>query len=438
MDNKCKTNKIKISYIIYVFIFIFAPPIIPRINFVIVLFLFSFLCLITKHKSHILYFTKKSGVNFFVKYMMVAMLYLTIVMYFGFMLDPVNITNYIKTWYRFFMIIPIAITCIIHIIIMSEEWGYGFTELLKSLIYAALIQVVITSCMIFIPEFRDIILKILYFNTKDELCQNLWHVQRRYYSFSHNVLDTFGYGTGILAVIPLFYGVITNKYKFFLLSPVLLIVPLFNSRTGLIIYFIGVICILPFIFFQLTPKKLLKASIIFIILLIIVSKIYCHLINSFPTTMTWVQSGINDTIGFFKGENGNDSVSVIMSSSKFKLPDSILVIIGTGHNVYNASGYAHSDVGYVNDIWLVGLFGIFILYFPLTILFIRAFRKTKYISIKVLILFLSTSFFLANIKTIVFNYNVGTSIVLLIILFIIYKNKEINLGNRINGGMVNE
>lgn len=418
--------KIKLSYVIYIFLFVFAPPIVPKVNFILILFAYSLIQLLTKYKRRVMYAFKQSGALFYTKLMLVSMIYLTVIMFFGFLLDPVNLTNYINTWYRFFMIFPVVITCIIFIILRSEELGYGFKELLKGLIYAGLIQATTTMLMLLFPEFRNFLLKVLYFNTGNELSQNLWHIQRRFYAFSHNVFDTFGYGAGILAALPLFYGILTNKYKYFTFALFLLLVPLFNSRTGLIIFFIGVSCVFPFVVFQTNFKRLFKAIFVFLIMYIVILISFSFLVESFPNTFGWVESGINDVLGFLKGEMGDDSLSVITSSEKWHMPESIWILTGTGHNVYGARGYYHSDVGYVNDIWLVGILGLTLLYLPIITLFIKALKEIKILKARALIVFLMASFFVTNIKTIVLNYNVGTSIVFLITLFMIFNRNSIN------------
>jgi len=310
--------------------------------------------------------------------------------------------------------------------------GYKFGDLLKSVIYAGLLQAGITGIMLLSSEIRSFLLQILYFNTGNELSQNLWHIQRRFYAFSHNVFDTFGYGTGIIAAIPLFYGIINNRYKYFVLSVILLVVPLFNSRTGLIIFFIGVICAIPFLVFQTKIKNLFKLTFILSTIYILSSFSFQYISDNFPNTINWAKNGIDDFVYFFKGNVGNDSVSIITSSEKWHLPEKYWILTGTGHNVYGASGYSHSDVGYVNDLWLVGLLGIFLLYLPFIFLVIMALKKTSSIKVKSFIVFLMTAFFVANVKTIVLNYNVGTSITLLFLFFIVYYNENDKLKKGIN------
>jgi len=56
------------------------------------------------------------------------------------------------------------------------------------------------------------------------------------------------------------------------------------------------------------------------------------------------------------GHQSTTATSLFKDDS-WRLPRGAGLIFGTGHSVYGVDGYAHSDVGYVNDIWLVGILG---------------------------------------------------------------------------------
>lgn len=423
MNSKNKKNKkMNFTFTLYIFAYIFAPPLIPKINFIFIVFLYSFFMIIIKYKKKVIEVLRNSGIKFFTQMMLIAYVYIGLVMISGVLLDPVNLSNYAKTLYRFFLVTPVIVTCVSYIILRCNELGYGLEELLKILIYAGLIQATIAIIMAISPTIKEFFIRIIYFNTGDTLTQNLWHIQRRYFAFSNNVLDTFGYGTGIISILPLIYGIYKKKYIYFLYTPILLIVPLLNSRTGLIIAFIGLISLLPYFMLKSSLKQVVKSSIIIIILIWVSFIGLDYLYELHPTTMHWVKSGIEDAIGFFRGEVGTDSVSIITSESNWYTPKSIYILTGTGHTIYGATGYSHSDVGYINDLWLGGIIGILLLYIPFIIIFIRAYKSRYHPVDKILIIFLMLSFFVANIKTIILSYNVGTSIVMLLTFFVIYNN----------------
>ncbi len=417
------TPKIKLTYVTFIFLFIFAPPIVPKINFVIVLFGYALYKLVTKHRKKVMHVISRSGGSLYIKLMFFSWIYLLVIMFFGYLFDAVNISNYLTTWYRFFMIFPIVFVCIFYIIIVSESLGYRYTELLRAIIYAGLLQALITVLMLIFSPFREVLLKIAYINTGDELTQNLWHLQRRYYAFSHSMLDTFGFGTGLIASVSFMYALITKKSRYFVFSIILLVVPLFNSRTGLVVFLIGMFLSIFLLLRQPNVRGITRVIIVASGLSIILYFSYDFLLENFSTTIAWAESGISDFFAFFTGGSGDDSVSVITSSEKWFLPDSFWIFTGTGHNVFEAQGYAHSDVGYVNDIWLAGIVGSIFIYLPITVLFLKALLIADK-SQKILLLFLIISFYVANVKTIILNYNVGTSCILLIVLFMIYEKRK--------------
>ncbi len=431
MLGRISDSKIKLSFVVYLFFYMFAPPLIPKVNMIFFVAAFSLFMLMTKYRNSIKSVLYKSKIISFSVMIFCAFIYIGLIMSIGVFLDPVNPINYIKSGYRFFLLVPVTLICIVYVILRAKELEYGLKEVSKALILAGLIQTLFSVSMALIPQFREFLLNIMYMNTGDSLSQNLWHIQRRYYAFSQNVLDTFGYGTGILAILPLFYGFYIKRYVYCLLTPILLIVPLLNSRTGLVIAFIGILCFLLYTIFKTSFVQLLKMSIITFFLALISIQAINYFSKILPTTMYWVNSGINDAIGFFKGEKGTDSVSIITSQNNWLLPDSYFIFFGTGHNVYEAKGYSHSDVGYVNDIWLSGILGFTFLYSSMVFLFLTAFFKRNVFLIRTLVVFLALSFFVTNIKTIILSYNVGTSIVLLLLFFIIYES-NINNSDGVN------
>ncbi|AIQ37493.1 hypothetical protein R50345_24400 [Paenibacillus sp. FSL R5-0345] len=413
-----------ITFYMYLFCFIFAPPIIPNINFVLIVFAYSFFKIITKYKKEVKDVFRKSKLNTFLNLIIIAYLYILVIILIGVLIDPVNFSNYIKVIYRFFLITPVIITCILYVMLRCKELNYGLHELIKALIFAGLFQAIISISMALIPSVKDFFVSIMYLNTGDTTTQNIWHFKRRYFAFSQNVLDTFGYGTGIISVLPIFYGIYKRKFVYLLLTPILLIVPFLNSRTGLVIACIGIICLIPNVLFLSSLKEKMK-FILIITGLIFISSIALNYLNEIlPTTMSWVSNGVDDLLAFFNGQdNGTDSVSKLTNTMWF-FPESLFLVFGTGHTVYEATGYSHSDIGYVNDLWLGGLIGSLLLYIPFNYMFLKAFRSKYHQLDRILVVFLLISFFISNIKTVIISYNVGTSVTMLLAFFVIFNDRN--------------
>ncbi|MNC45868.1 hypothetical protein D3C75_948580 [compost metagenome] len=149
--------------------------------------------------------------------------------------------------------------------------------------------------------------------------------------------------------------------------------------------------------------------------------LFNYISKTLPATISWVNNGFEDMYAFLTGQStGLESVSKLANTMWF-FPDSFFFLLfGTGHTVYQAVGYYHSDIGLINDLWLGGLVGLFLLYLPFVFIFFKTFSNRASSLNKVLTVFLLISFFTTNLKAVIVSYNVGTSIVLLLCFYLIY------------------
>lgn len=417
---KIKKNRLnEMAFILYIFGFIFAPPIFPKINFIYIIFIYSFLKIIIMRKKIVSEVFLTSKIKRFCTGMSLAYLYVLIIMVLVMPVQNAGFINYLKTIYRFILITPVTITCIMYIIIRAKQLNYDIYDIINAIIKAGMIQAIISIMMFLSPTIKEKLVQIMFNNTGDSITQNLWVYQRRLYAFSNSVLDSFGYGTGILAALP-FYLAYKSKIRYLFYIPILLIVPLLNSRTGLLIFSIGFVCSIPIYITRMRIIKLLKIIGVILIIIISLSGVYKIVYNVNPTTVTWVENGISDFISIFNKSSLNnnagykESTSVLFSKNKWYLPNGLGLILGTGHNVYEANGFEHSDVGYINDIWLFGAIGIVLFYSQLFMLLIGTKKIKKDRELKFLFYFLGVAFLVANIKGYMLNYNVGMAVTLAI------------------------
>lgn len=427
-----KSSFSEIGFILYLFCFIFAPPIIPKINLIFIVFAYTILQLIKREGRLINSILFESGIKKYCYFMFFAFTYIVFVMWIGVHVQDVGGINYIKTFYRFLLLIPVTVTCVLYIIIRMKELKYDFYDFLHAIIKAGSIQAIISILMFLSPSIKQVLVDIMFANTGDSLTQNLWVYQRRLYAFSNSVLDSFGYGTGIIAVLPFFLA-IKKRIIYLIYVPMLLVVPLLNSRTGLIVFFIGVITVIPLYLFKIKFIKLFKTVFVAGVLLFFLNIGYKIMQEVNPLTTIWIENGISSFLSLFGIDNGTvdigytESTNNLFSASFWYVPNNIGLIFGTGHNVYQANGFDHSDVGYINDIWLGGLVGLFLLYFPLFILLIKTALKETQKEIKYLLFFLFFAFIATNVKGYMINYNVGMAITLSISFAAVYFSKKTSL-----------
>jgi hypothetical protein len=420
-----------IELILYTFCFIFAPPIVPKVNFIFIVFVYSVIQLMVRKKSVVKEVFIRSEIRKFCFFMILAYMYISIVIFFGMLLQNVGISNYIKTFYRFGLLIPITITCILYIIVRCREMKYDWYDFIYVIIKAGLIQACVSVAMFLNPSVKQTIVQIMFINTGDAITQNEWLYQRRAYAFSNSILDSFGYGTGIIATLPFF---LVNKRGVGILwyIPILLVVPLLNSRTGLIIFVIGVVSVIPLYLTRSNIGKKVKLILLITLILFSMNFAYKVIREINPMTTSWVENGIMSLVSIFNVNTGSNNIGYtestnnLFSESKWYVPGPIGLFFGTGHNVYEANDFAHSDVGYINDLWLGGLVGMFLFYSPLIGHQIRMIFQQKQRELRYLIWFLLSAFLVANVKGYMINYNAGMAITLVLSFSASYFNKKVD------------
>lgn len=424
-----KVNRSEVGFVLYLFCFIFAPPIVPKIDFIFIVFVFSVFQLLRRKKSAVKQVFAYSGIKKFCIGMFLAYTYVLFIMVIGLFFQYVGTSNYIKTIYRFGLLIPVTVTCVVYIIVKSNEMNYDIYDILLAFIKAGAIQAVISILMLLIPTLRESLVAIMSSNAGDNITINLWDYQRRFYAFSNTVLDSFGYGTGILAALPLFLA-IKRSSKCLFVIPILLVVPFLNSRTGLVVFSIGLICATPLYLLKSSFIRLLKTVLMLVIVVLILVGAYRTISVINPMTTEWVQNGMMNLLSVLHIVNSDysigytESTSHLVSASKWYTPNALGTVFGTGHNVYQANGFVHSDVGYINDLWLGGVIGLFLLYSPLIYILLKSALQYPRMEIKFLTLFLCVAFLVTNIKGYMINYNSGMAITLAISFSILYFSKN--------------
>ena len=93
-----------------------------------------------------------------------------------------------------------------------------------------------------------------------------------------------------------------------------------------------------------------------------------------PETYVWLTNGFNDVINFFRYGEKEGNIGILSNYVLF--PEGMDLIFGTGIRLYgNSLGLPHSDIGYINDIYMGGIVYISILYIGILIFLIFSTRK---------------------------------------------------------------
>ncbi len=408
--------------VLYLFCLLFSPPVIPKINFIIPLAILSLAILAWAFRKNLLklkaLFTK-TAMHFFIKGFVVYMGYVLVVILFNVLISrSIDLSQTFFVLYRCLLICPILLICIFYVTVWARSRNYTLKEFMLCLLIAASLQGILSLASLLFPEVKEILVKIMLFGTEDPLLANQWHLERRFFGFANNMYDGYGFGTGIFLALCFFCAAQWSK-KFLIFAPLLFFPSFLNSRTGLVIFAIGVVISLPLFFDKRNKKSLLNlllaVGVLLLAIVVIFLLIYCF---SRPT-FQWIMNILN--------LNKVDASLVKLFGDEFwNFPEGLQLIFGSGHTLYGADGFAHSDVGFVNDLWFTGILGTGFFYGVLVLLFRRVFKNVHDRPFKALVVYLGISMIAYNVKSMALTCNVGlvTVFLILFVLDIGYAKEE--------------
>lgn len=429
-------KKGEIYLVIYMFFFLFAPPFIPKINITFILALYSFLLIIIKYLKKLkILFSKKE----FKKIILLLILYNVLYLFsysINTIIDNANyFSNYVINCYSFVLNFIMTIICAIYFVFKIDELQFNIIDVIRVIIEAGLIQLILCICSLINPNFKQWTLDKMIKDSNKKLLSTPWILERRFYGFSNNLLDLFGFGMGIIAFLPIVQAELTQKKHLIILTPLLIITSFLNARTGIVILIIG---ILLYAIYKLINKKInpIKIFIVGIIIFIVLIAMYRLIYTYSYNTISWV---INDFLSFTEESNNIGTADQLFSNTFWTLPEPSKLLFGAGHSVsgyneniiknitndsINTTKYIRSDVGYINEIWKIGLVGCFI-YLYIHHYMIKCMKKNE--SNKVLRLlfdFFEISILVFMIKGSTMGYNPGNVIIYTMAIIYVYNEKK--------------
>lgn len=411
----------ELPLVIYIFLLLFAPPFFKDVNFLLILAVFSIIMLIFKYSDKIRLITKNKYLKKAIFLIGIYYLWQIVSIIINALSGEIHLYNYAINFYSMLLVFPVAFICCLHVIFYCQDKKINFDGLIKIIIYAGLIQSVIAILAFLFPSVKEFLLNVMYENTGEKLYLNTYHTTRRFFGFANNLLDSFGFGTGILAVLSLFYSVKNGK-KWLLSVPFLLLVPLLNSRTGLLLFGIGFIVWIIYLLKNKLFNKYLKIFFCLIVaVLVIISLTYVF----YPDTINWI---IDDFLSFFGNKHG--TADVLFSARFWTLPNLFNIFFGSGIMVAAFGGLGDylgftSDVGYIVEIWKTGIVGL-VLMLALLFYVVKVMLKNINKDYKYLVIFLCISVLVTNIKFYVYGYNPGIIVIMLFFLFLILEKIKHN------------
>ena len=416
-----KINWSSVYLVIYLFLLIFLPPIIKDINLLLPLFVYSLFIIVLKYRKRLVDVIRKRKDTKFLKFLFLYItIYAVTIVLNGLFSGHFYLYNYFISFYSIMLVIICISICIIYMFLFCDKHNISFDDLIKYIIIASLIQSGITLMCLLSCSIKNFFITIMRENTGEILLSNPYHLERRFFGFSNNMFDSYGFGTGLISLLPLYYS-IRNSKKWLIAVPFLLLIPFLNSRTGLVVFLIGFICFVIFIIKEKKYKEYIL-SLVCAIALAVFGILFVWLFNK--ATIEWI---ITDIKSFFDGSIYGTATS-LFSDTGWKIPNGIFILFGKGITVAGYGGLKgvlgfSSDVGYVNELWRTGLLG-----FSIIILVFFNYIKSIYRNIrsdyKYFVLSLIPILIISHIKFHILCCNPGITIIIAISVYVLLDKYE--------------
>lgn len=359
-SHSTKISKEKVWLILYLFILVFTPPVIPKIKIFHVLTFYSVFAIGIKYKMYVKEFLKQANVKAFIKGMGIYFLYVVIAEILSWTFEPVENSAYLYVTYKLictYIEIPI---CCCYLYAYCRQRKIKFVEIVYALIHIGIIQLVIGGIMMLSPTIKQFLVSLMQTNNNGSMDDiSFWEYNRRYFAFSGCMLDMFGWGFGIIAGLPFYIKKV--KLKYLIISPFLLVIGIMNSTTTVIIYLVmlagGAAKMI------IDEHKIKKIYLLLIGIIPLVFGLGFQVMRLYAAdSFKWF---LNEIMAML-GDSNKGSFTNVIDKRVWYLPESTIArVFGTGHYVYAVKGFKHSDIGYINMIWIAGILGTLILFVTL-------------------------------------------------------------------------
>lgn len=398
-------SRIKDMFIVLLtFLFIYYPPLIS-INTLHVLAAISYVYILSK--SYLVNAVRNNFRNY--GFILFAFFYL------GFIcIITGNAANALGVFVWLFEVIPI--TFMLVDMIQKNRGQNKNASIWNYLIAAGILQAVISILAFAVPSFQSIIIqRMLDYGFKDVILKMSGH---RMYGFSYTLAFAMPVVQAILAAACIYKAFVKNII-YMVFAPLLLFSSIINARVGIVVFIIALIIAL-FASAKITLKNIM---VLFIICLMIslLPKVFTYFLNG-TETFDWIETGMNSITDFiFEKDTSGEYVEYATNAEKYRVPKGLSFFFGTGNISTRGNAHYASDVGFINDMWLGGIFYVV----PLLFYFIkRTFQMTKFYYSKsplrnIAGIITIIMFLLVNIKGRCFSWNEITNLWFLIYTFMI-------------------
>ncbi|WP_249869216.1 hypothetical protein [Oceanobacillus saliphilus] len=420
--------KLDIVLILYLFLWLFDPPLIKNFSFEPILTIYSIIYVVLNY-GYAKVAIAKSRITIFIKGYLLYFIYGVVITGLNFLFrNDVNLTSaFLNTFIGLISYGLYIIAIGLFVTTRSQKKGYDFYFLIKMIIFAASIQAVLVIASFLSSDIKNYFIQIMSTNisSSNKISTYVTDISgKRNFGFAYSLYDMFGYVTSIMFITTFNYALYRNKL-YFIISGAIFMMPLLNSRTGLLLSVLGlIISLLLYLIYSGKATSFLKVLFSLLILSYLLSAVFNLIQLNAPTTYTWMKEGIDSTIALIT--EGEVTGGYYTNASMFWFfPTDLSIIFGTGLTPKDLINTG-SDVGYVNVIWKFGIVGLLIVIALYTKL-LKTVIKTSDSGLKKAIgFYLIFSVLIYMVKLDVVKASPGAYIMFLLCFIILYDNHEKN------------
>lgn len=408
-------NRIKKKFFlaIIVFLFLYAPPIVKDVNFAYFISLYSIVNLLCRYRKcifKILNNTYLKRFNFLIIYISC---YVTVLYVFSCLLKKdLGFRQYLLVIYRFFYTLFLIEPVTIYLILFLKSKKLGVIDFLDILFWACTLEGIFTILSIISPDAKALFAEIILTNT--DYYKNVtqqWQIDQNFFGLAASMTDYFGFVTGVISSTCVYSALCINK-KYYWYMPLFILMMVLNSTTGVVLLALSIML------FYITGRRIKKNQLAILLIMPIVMLLCIPFLDHIAHQgLMKIWNNFWEIFDRSRVIGSTTSIRNMFMQSFWILPDSLIeLIFGTGHSVYATGTYAHSDIGYINDIWTFGILGSFILY--ISYMSLSKIVKINNDFYRKILIMLYASFLVFNIKGIAFGANPGNGIIIFIILVV--------------------
>ena len=336
--------------------------------------------------------------------------YLSIVIFFN---GTTYKNNIMDSFMWLFEIMPICIM----IALMGMKRNICMNQFIDILLNVGMVQGILSVLNFMIPSFHNwFVARIVSYGYDSDT----WVVLGTYrlYGLSHSLTFFMPILHSVFFLISL-YSFKKNMMKYAVYMIIFAFSAIINARTPMIIIGIGIVLL---IILRINKRSINKRVLFaigggIIALPLAANWIYNKFLIGNNIFEKWIKVGFVSIIDFIQG-NKSGYFSYFDEGNRFVIPQGIDFLFGVGKDTFTDGGIAnvHTDVGYVNYLWLGGLV-YFIIISAIFLIIAFDFIRSKNYLLKYIGFLCVGIALVVNIKGILFAVNEYTSFVFLLAVY---------------------